>query len=324
MIGKNYRKERGKDSFLIAIEGIDGVGKTSAIKPLKAHMESLGYHVIVTAEPYLERTIEIIHGEEGSQYDQDELYCLFLRDRECHYKDFISPALKNDKTIVITDRYLYSSVAYNSGVDIEPWRVIADHHASGIPEADILILLDMDVEKAKERIRQTRGGKTDSLEQSVSGRTQRIFRTLLDAHDFGAYVDASQDITKVGEDTCWKTEALISLLKWKLGEDNGSEYRTAELSELFELDGMPCRNTGLTTRVCESLKTIKGNAMPWYGIEACSRSSLVKTTDTLMLVKDLTFYEKVFVMSPTDKKTAGAFLSAAFQLNVRFDVVTLF
>ena len=323
MIGKNYRKERGKDSFLIAIEGIDGVGKTSAIKPLKAHLESLGYHVIVTAEPYLERTIEIIHGEEGAQYDQDELYCLFLRDRERHYKDFIAPALKNDKTIVLTDRYLYSSVAYNS-VDIEPWRVIADHHASGIPESDILVLLDMDVEKAKERIRQTRGDKTDSLEQSVSGRTQRIFRTLLDAHDFGAYVDASQDIAKVGEDTCWKTEALISLLKWKLEEGNDSEDRTAELSELFELDGMPFRTTGLTTRVCESLKTIKGNAMPWYGIGACTRSGLVKTTDTLLLVKDLTFYDKVLVMSPTDKKTAGAFLSSAFHLNVRFDVVTIF
>ena len=64
--------------------------------------------------------------------------------------------------------------------------------------------------------------------------------------------------------------------------------------------------------------------MPWYGIGACTRSGLVKTTDTLLLVKDLTFCDKVLVMSPTDKKTAGAFLSSAFHLNVRFDVVTIF
>ena len=79
-----------------------------------------------------------------------------IRDRVQHLHDVIFPHLSKSKSAVITDRYLYSNVAYNAD-EVPPEKILEEHKEREIPDADILVLLDMPVRVAQQRIMKTRG-----------------------------------------------------------------------------------------------------------------------------------------------------------------------
>ncbi|MFH1773856.1 MAG: dTMP kinase [Methanobacteriota archaeon] len=85
--------------MFIALEGIDGCGKTTLAKELAKK----GY--IVTQEPFLSCTAEVISKTKNPETRELAFYI----DRLYHLEQFIIPNL--NKT-VITDRYKYSQIAY--------------------------------------------------------------------------------------------------------------------------------------------------------------------------------------------------------------------
>lgn len=140
----------------ITLEGGDGVGKTTQSTLLEEWLTSQGRTVVRTREPggtevgNLIRDIVLHHRGEVAPRAEALLYAA---DRAHHVATLVKPALARGE-IVIQDRYLDSSVAYQgAGRELDPGEVRelslwASDHA--LP--DITVLLDLDPALARRRL----------------------------------------------------------------------------------------------------------------------------------------------------------------------------
>lgn len=103
------------NGLFIVIEGLDGAGSTTQVSKLAEYLKERGFKVLTTKEP----TNNIIGGLIRGQLTKDWhtgsecLQLLFAADRAHHLEKEINPALLNNY-IVISDRYIFSTIAYGS------------------------------------------------------------------------------------------------------------------------------------------------------------------------------------------------------------------
>jgi dTMP kinase len=103
--------------YFITFEGPDGSGKTTIIKLIKDHLESLSKRVILTREPggngvnISERIRDIVLGNEFQEMDYLTEAYLFAASRRQHVQQLIKPHLL-DNYIVLCDRFIDSSLVY--------------------------------------------------------------------------------------------------------------------------------------------------------------------------------------------------------------------
>ncbi|MEM1566284.1 MAG: dTMP kinase [Candidatus Bathyarchaeia archaeon] len=142
-----------KPGFFICIEGLDGCGKTTQTKILVRNLRKMGYAAVYTAEPSHGKIGEFIkkyclHGEKRISSIVEAL--LFAADRYEHVENEIAPALKDGK-IVVSDRYLYSSLAYQgaAGLNFE-WIREINRHAL---EPNLAIYIDVEPEIVIQRLK---------------------------------------------------------------------------------------------------------------------------------------------------------------------------
>jgi dTMP kinase len=153
--------------IFIVLEGIDGAGKSTQAKLLKLWFEERGYEVVLTKEPTdtpfgkLIRRLVLAGGREGiidgAKISHEAEALLFAADRAEHVDKLIKPSLESGK-VVISDRYFYSSLAYQwaRGLDLE-WLIDLNRFAI---RPDLVLLLDLPVKESMKRIR-TRSIKTE-------------------------------------------------------------------------------------------------------------------------------------------------------------------
>lgn len=149
--------------LLIAIEGIDGSGKTTVATRLATTLKGRGREVLLTREPGGTRAGEAIRQllleehESGMVAETEAL--LFAASRAQLVAEVIRPAL-DCGAMVITDRFVDSSLAYQSGgrcLDLEGLRRVQWFATDGL-EADLKILLDIPVVPALQRRHQEPDG----------------------------------------------------------------------------------------------------------------------------------------------------------------------
>ncbi len=145
--------------MFIVMEGIDGAGKSTQAKMLADWFKSRGYEVVLTKEPTdtafgrLIRRLVLTGGKEGiidgARISHEAEALLFAADRAEHVSKLIGPSLKDGK-VVISDRYFYSSLAYQwaRGLDLE-WLIDLNRFAI---RPDLVILLDLPVKESMKRI----------------------------------------------------------------------------------------------------------------------------------------------------------------------------
>ena len=194
--------QRDPKSILIAVEGIDGTGKSSAVPIIEEVCKRCGYDTLTTREPYTQEVIDLVHSSQ-----KGNLCEAMIRDRVQHLHDVILPHLSKSKSSVITDRYLYSSVAYNAD-EVPPEKIFEEHKDRGIPDADILVLLDMPVRIAQQRIMKTRGF-LDPIEKRSMTHARKLFRSMADRHPCAVIVDASKPLEIVHEELRQKLARVI-------------------------------------------------------------------------------------------------------------------
>ncbi|GHM58460.1 MAG: thymidylate kinase [Candidatus Mesenet longicola] len=135
--------------MFITIEGIDGSGKTTASNFLAGHLQSIygEEKVILTREPGGTNFAEDIRKLllKNNQIDPIAELLLFISMRKEHVEKLIHPALK-EKKIVICDRFIHSTIAYQGygyGIDIKIIKEL--HEIAKIPYPDITFILDVEV-----------------------------------------------------------------------------------------------------------------------------------------------------------------------------------
>ena len=136
---------------LIAIEGLDGSGKTTISKAIVKWLSNIGLDAMYTAEPSTSPIGELIRskiilGEFRKDARIEAL--LFAADRLWHVLYEIKPLLEKGK-IVVTDRYYFSSIAYQGalGIDLE-WIKILNRF---VVKPDLAIYIDVTPEEALAR-----------------------------------------------------------------------------------------------------------------------------------------------------------------------------
>lgn len=104
--------------MFITIEGPEGSGKTTAVDTAVKKLEEMGYQIVRTREPggtpISEQIRNVILDKNNVAMDQRTEALLYAASRRQHLVEKVWPALKEGK-IVICDRYLDSSLAYQGG-----------------------------------------------------------------------------------------------------------------------------------------------------------------------------------------------------------------
>jgi len=186
--------------FFIAFEGIDGAGLTTNAKLLSLWLRKKGFSVLLTKEPTngpIGKLIRHYLKKDLSMPEVDAL--LFAADRAEHFKKVIAPALRDNK-IVICDRYVESSIAYQSaeGLD-EKW--IEEINVC-VPRPDLTIILDVDPSVALNRIEnrvKTLGVSKEKFERiQFLRRVRSIYRKRAEEQKY-VVIDATPPIKIVQE-----------------------------------------------------------------------------------------------------------------------------
>ncbi len=171
-----------KGGLFISFEGIDGVGKSTQLDLLVQYLAELGLTVCRTLEPggtELGREIrELLLHRKGEVAPRAEAL-LFAADRAHHVATVIRPALERGE-VVVTDRYLDSSVAYQgSGRELgfDQVRDLSLFAVDGLLP-HLTVLLDLDADKAAARRNKT-GAEPDRLERAKNGFFENVRQSYL-------------------------------------------------------------------------------------------------------------------------------------------------
>jgi len=135
----------------IVLEGIDGSGTTTHSRLLTNFLEEKGFKVHLTKEPsssIIGELLKKILLDKNIPPETDAL--LFAADRLYHYKNEIKRKI-DDNFIVISDRYLESSIAYQSSQSNEITIEWIENINKFIGIPDITIILDLPTEISLER-----------------------------------------------------------------------------------------------------------------------------------------------------------------------------
>ncbi|WP_338677516.1 dTMP kinase [Streptomyces sp. SCSIO 30461] len=196
--GADPAQAPAETGFFIAMEGGDGAGKSTQVDALADWIRAKGHEVVVTREPGATpigkrlRSILLDVSSAGLSHRAEAL--LYAADRAEHVDTVVRPALERG-AIVISDRYIDSSVAYQgAGRDLSPTEIarISRWATDGLVP-HLTVLLDVSPETARERFTEA----PDRLESEPAEFHQRVragFLTLA-AADPGRYlvVDAGQE-----------------------------------------------------------------------------------------------------------------------------------
>ena len=104
--------------MFITLEGPEGSGKTTAVDAAVKALEEKGYQIVRTREPggtpISEQIRNVILDKGNTAMDGRTEALLYAASRRQHLVEKVWPAIKEGK-IVICDRYLDSSLAYQGG-----------------------------------------------------------------------------------------------------------------------------------------------------------------------------------------------------------------
>jgi dTMP kinase len=139
-----------KKGLFIAIEGVDGAGSSTQTKLLVSSLAKLGHSAVATKEPNPDGRVEgLIRSLLNSSSENPALDALlFAADRIDHVERCIKPWLASNK-IVVSDRYLESSLAYQTSQGLPEHWVISINRFAVKP--DLTIILDIDPSISLER-----------------------------------------------------------------------------------------------------------------------------------------------------------------------------
>lgn len=188
-----------KRGILIAVEGIDGSGKSTLSFNLSKDMTAKGWPVHLTKEPgdtplgaHL-RTL--LHDKDIEKTAKAE-YLLFASDRAQHMSSVVLPALERNM-IVISDRLGDSSVVYQGfarGIDIDMIKCV-NRWAMEDREPDLILCVHVPPDVARNRLLQ-RNMPLTSFEQESSKFFQKVaegFALLVDTEEHAYPVDGAQE-----------------------------------------------------------------------------------------------------------------------------------
>lgn len=186
---------KAKGSF-ICIEGLDGCGKTTQTQMLVRRLRRRGFDAVHTVEPSRGRIGRflkkyLLHGKERGSGIVEAL--LFAADRFEHVEKEIIPAL-NEGKVVVSDRYVYSSLAYQgaTGLSLDWIRRLNEHAVC----PDLAIFIDVDPATVTRRLKAKKSVMEDLETQR---QVQTVYVKLAEAGEL-LKIDGNRPLKAVADD----------------------------------------------------------------------------------------------------------------------------
>jgi len=158
-----------KNNLFIAFEGIDGSGKSTQVRLLAEKLQQAGHKVFCTSEPTKSPIGLMIRDIFKHKFEADHrtIAGLYVADRLEHLlnkKDGILKKMEDGYT-VITDRYYFSSYAYQGTHMSLEWVIEANSLSADLLRPDLNVFIDITPELSAERI--TAGRNSIELYENI-------------------------------------------------------------------------------------------------------------------------------------------------------------
>lgn len=204
--------------MFITLEGPEGSGKTTAVEAAVKELEARGYQIVRTREPggtpIAEQIRNVILDKENTKMDPRTEALLYAASRRQHLVEKVLPALKKGK-IVICDRYLDSSLAYQGGArglgidNILNVNMFATENTF----PDLTLLFDITPEEGLKRIAANASREVNRLDLEKLEFHHKVRNTFLELAkrypERYVIIDASKSREEVAKATL---EAILSRL----------------------------------------------------------------------------------------------------------------
>jgi len=204
--------------MFITLEGPEGSGKTSAIESAVQKLQEMGYEIVRTREPggtpIAEQIRNVILDKANTNMDPRTEALLYAASRRQHLVEKVWPAIKEGK-IVICDRYLDSSLAYQGGArGLGIDNVLnVNLFATENTWPDLTLLFDIKPEEGLKRIAANASREVNRLDLEKIEFHQKVRESfLLLAKKYPErfiIIDASKSREEVAKDTL---DAILSRL----------------------------------------------------------------------------------------------------------------
>ena len=188
----------------ITLEGVEGAGKSTAMKFIAEHLTAKDVEFVVTREPggtiiaeEIRKVILQHYPEPMCPYTE---LLLYFAGRAQHVTEVIKPALADGKCVV-SDRFTDASYAYQGIGRNIPERdiLVLENMVQGDLRPDLTIVLDVDAEVGLARVKNV--GALDRIESEELDFFQRVRQYYLHKVEQNPerykIVDANQSINKV-------------------------------------------------------------------------------------------------------------------------------
>jgi len=181
-IKSKFRNPETPGSFFISLEGIEGSGKSTQIKEIEAFVQKKGLRVLTLREPggtiFGEQLREAILKSETPLHPLAECH-LFLASRAQLLKEKILPFLLQPGSVVILDRYIDSTLAYQGKARRLGYETVLTLHQHDplnlLPHRTYF--LDISLEVSMER-QKARGNEKDYFESQKA----EFYQNLVDGY----------------------------------------------------------------------------------------------------------------------------------------------
>ena len=204
--------------MFITLEGPEGSGKTTAVEAAVKELEARGYQIVRTREPggtpIAEQIRNVILDKDNTKMDPRTETLLYAASRRQHLVEKVWPALKEGK-IVICDRYLDSSLAYQGGArglgidNILNVNMFATENTF----PDLTLLFDITPEEGLKRIAANASREVNRLDLEKLEFHHKVRKTFLDLAkrypERYVIIDASKSREEVAKATL---DAILSRL----------------------------------------------------------------------------------------------------------------
>ncbi|MBE6136034.1 MAG: dTMP kinase [Erysipelotrichaceae bacterium] len=195
--------------MFVTIEGPEGSGKSTATETVINKLRELGYDVLKTREPggtpISEQIRNVILDKENKTMDGRTEALLYAAARRQHLVEKVWPAVKEGK-IVICDRYIDSSLAYQGGArNLGIENIInINMFATENTWPDLTLLFDIPPELGLERISLNKNREVNRLDLETLEFHKKVRQTFLNlAEKYPerfVIIDASKSREEVAQD----------------------------------------------------------------------------------------------------------------------------
>lgn len=212
------QERRPNRGVLVALEGIDGSGKTTVATAVRNLLIQEGFPVLLTHEPTEFMTGQVLRqrlseGHSGTIVDAEIDTDYFFADRVYHNQTVVKPQLESGVNVV-SDRYDLGTLAYQSTQGL-PLEYLLERRrwllSLALVERPVLnIVFDVSPATAVSRLAKA-GKRREKFEnEEFLAKLRETYQRLLSVVDDPiAVVDAERDVSEVVKDVYKKIRSLL-------------------------------------------------------------------------------------------------------------------